>query len=77
MAKKVLVVSASVAEEVGKALEEKGVWDDFDVVVVRDEEYDEIIAKQRDLLPPGKVLRDAIAEDFEQARKVEDGHQGG
>jgi len=63
MSKKVIVTAASEAEAVRDALDKHDAWDDFDLVVVHDEDFDQI----REVMPemfPGKRLRDVKMEDF-------------
>jgi len=64
MGKKVIVMAASEAEAVRAALDEHNAWDDFDLVVVPDDEFDKIRENASAFLPEGKTLREVKIEDF-------------
>lgn len=63
MSKKIIVVAASEAETVRDALNEHEAWDDFDLVIVPDEEFDQVRKAVPEMFP-GKMLRDVKMEDF-------------
>jgi len=54
--KKVMIVPESLAVKVSEMLEERDVWDCFDMVVVRDEDFDEASKEAEKNMPEGKRM---------------------
>lgn len=54
--KKVMIVPESLAVKVSEMLEKRDVWQHFDMVVVRDEDYEEACDNARKNMPEGKRM---------------------
>lgn len=63
MSKKIIVVAASEAEKIRDALDKLVAWDDFELVIVPDDEFESVGGIVKEMFP-GKKLRDVKMEDF-------------
>ncbi len=67
---KILLVTQSMAIEAAETLKEIDQWSNFEMVIVRDEDYEALCADAKSILPKGKCMSALSLEELKSINQA-------